>query len=218
LTFGTDAFLLAEYVRPQRRARAVDLGSGTGVVPLLLLARQKVARVTAIEIQKSVVDLIERNASLNGFSDRLTAVSSDVRLLHPDQLGGEVDLVVSNPPYMKCNAGKRNEHDEKYIARHEVFGGIEDFCQATKRLLRYGGRFGCVWRPDRLTELLAALHDATLEAKRMTFGHADADAGSDLQDSYRIRQEGQRGRRRQDGPETAEGAGIFQEQDGRQVW
>ncbi len=176
LTFGTDAFLLAAYVRPQRRAHAVDLGSGTGIVPLLLLAREKVARVTAIEIQDAFVDLIGRNASLNSFSDRLSAIRSDVREVFPEQLGGEVDLVVSNPPYMKCNAGKRNEHDEKYIARHEIFGNVGDFCQAAKRLLRYGGRFVSVWRPDRLTELLSALRDATLEPKRMTFVHADATA------------------------------------------
>jgi len=176
LTFGTDAYLLAAFVRSQPRAHAVDLGSGTGIIPLLLLAREKVSRVTAVEIQESFVDLIDRNAMLNGFSNRISSLCADVRDLRAAQLGGEVDLVISNPPYMKCDAGKRNEHDEKYIARHEVFGGVGDFCQAAKRLLRYGGRFVCVWRPDRLTELLSALRDASLEPKRMTFVHADADA------------------------------------------
>ncbi|MBR3894341.1 MAG: methyltransferase [Clostridia bacterium] len=176
LTFGTDAYLLAAFVRSQPRAHAVDLGSGTGIIPLLLLAREKVSRVTAIEIQESFVNLIDRNAMLNGFSDRLSAISSDVREICASQLGGEVDLVVSNPPYMKCDTGKRNEHDEKYIARHEVFGNVKDFCQAAKRLLRWGGRFVSVWRPDRLTDLLYALHEATLEPKRMTFVHADAEA------------------------------------------
>lgn len=176
LTFGTDAYLLAAYVRPQRRARAVDLGSGTGIIPLLLLAREKILKVTAVEIQDSFVDLIERNAALNSFSDRMRAIRADVREIGPQETDGEVDLVVSNPPYMKCNAGKRNEADEKYIARHEVCGSISDFCMAASRLLRYGGRFVSVWRPDRLTELLAALRDASLEPKRMTFVHADADA------------------------------------------
>lgn len=175
LTFGTDAYLLAAYVRPQHRARAVDLGSGTGILPLLLLARQKAAFVTAVEVQESFADLIARNAALNGFYDRITPLCADVRTLCATQLGGEVDLVISNPPYMKCNTGKRNAHDEKYIARHEVCGGIGDFCDAAGRLLRYGGRFVCVWRPDRLTELLAALDRASLEPKRMTFVHADAE-------------------------------------------
>lgn len=176
LTFGTDAYLLAAYVRSQRRAHAVDLGSGTGIIPLLLLARGKVAQVTAVEIQESFADLIERNAVLNGFADRMRAIRADVREIGTGETGGEVDLVVSNPPYMKCNAGKRNEADEKYIARHEVCGNISDFCQAASKLLKYGGKFVCVWRPDRLTELLSALRDASLEPKHMTFVHADADA------------------------------------------
>lgn len=174
LTFGTDAYLLAAFVRPMSGAHAVDLGSGTGILPLLLLAKGKAARVTAVEIQESFVDLIGRNAAINGFADRITPLSGDVRTLTCRDLGGrEVDLVISNPPYMRVGSGKRNEHDEKYIARHEVLGGIADFCAAAARLLRYGGRFVTVWRPDRLTELLAALHAAALEPKRMTLVYAD---------------------------------------------
>ncbi len=174
LTFGTDAYLLAAFTRPASRARAVDLGSGTGIIPLLLLARNKVASVTAVEIQPDFAELIARNAALNRFDDRLTPLCADARDLKASDVGGEVDLVLSNPPYMRCDTGKRNEHDEKYIARHEVCGGIADFCGAASRLLRHGGRFVTVWRPDRLTELLAAMHDTKLEPKRMTFVHADA--------------------------------------------
>lgn len=173
LTFGTDAFLLAAFTRPAPRARAVDLGSGTGIIPLLLLARNKVSSVTAVEIQQSFAELIERNAELNGFGDRLRSLCADVRSVKPADMDGEVDLVLSNPPYMRCDTGKRNDHDEKYIARHEVCGTITDFCHAAARLLKHGGRFVTVWRPDRLTELLAAMHTAKLEPKRMTFVHAD---------------------------------------------
>jgi tRNA1Val (adenine37-N6)-methyltransferase len=77
---------------------------------------------------------------------------------------------------MKCTSGKRNESDEKYIARHEVCGNIADFCASASRLLKHGGKFVCVWRPDRLTDLLSAMHDARLEPKRMTFVHADAES------------------------------------------
>lgn len=177
LTFGTDAYLLAAFVRPMRAASAVDLGSGTGILPLLLLAREKVARVTALEIQQSFVDLIGRNAALNGFSDRICPLHGDVRDLSCRDLGDkEVDLVVSNPPYMRTDSGKANLHEEKYIARHEVFGGIGDFCAAAGRILRWGGRFVTVWRPDRLTELFSALHSASLEPKRMVMVYADEDS------------------------------------------
>ena len=76
---------------------------------------------------------------------------------------------------MRCDSGKRNLADEKYIARHEVHGGIEDFCACAARLLKHGGKFVCVWRPDRLTDLLSAMHEHRLEAKRMTFVHARAE-------------------------------------------
>ena len=176
LTFGTDAYLLAAYIRPMGKAHAVDLGSGTGILPLLLASRNKAAKIHAVEIQPAFAELIARNAALNGFSDRIFPICADVRDLTPAYFGGEVDLVLSNPPYMKCDAGKRNAWDEKYIARHEVMGTVSDFCAAAGRLLRYGGRFVSVLRPDRLTDLIDALRRADLEPKRMTFVHSDGDA------------------------------------------
>ena len=176
LTFGTDAFLLAAFVRPSPRARAVDLGSGTGIIPLLLLGTHKVKSVTAVELQSAFADLIQRNAALNGMSDRLFPMQEDVRNLGAAALGFEADLVVSNPPYMRCDTGRRNEHDEKYIARHEVMGGIFDFCAAAGRILKHGGKFVCVFRPDRLSELFSAMREASLEPKRMTFVHADEES------------------------------------------
>lgn len=173
LTYGTDAFLLAAYIRPARRARAVELGGGTGIVSLLLAAKDKIASVDAVEIQASFADLIARNAALNGYADRIRAVAGDVRTLHARDFGGEVDLVLSNPPYMRTDSGRHNEQEEKYIARHEACGTILDFCAAAGRILKHGGKFVTVWRPDRLTELLYALRASGMEAKRMTFVHAD---------------------------------------------
>ena len=173
LTYGTDAFLLAAYVRPSASAKAVELGGGTGIVSLLLAAKNKVAQVTSLEIQPSFAELIDRNAALNGLSGRVRALCADVREASGNTLGGEVDLVFSNPPYMRCDSGKRNLTDEKFIARHEVCGGIEDFCSCAARLLKHGGRFVCVWRPDRLTDLFDALRRARLEPKRITLVHAD---------------------------------------------
>lgn len=176
LTFGTDAYLLAAFIRSQPSATAIELGGGTGIISLLLAAKEKLSSVTAVEVQPAFAELIDRNAAINRLSHRVRAVCADLRELRATDFGKEVDLVFSNPPYMKCNAGKRNEADEKYIARHEVCGDIGDFCAAASRLLKHGGRFACVWRPDRLTALLDALHNARLEPKRMTFVHADASA------------------------------------------
>ena len=172
LTFGTDAYLLSAYVRPHKGGTAVDLGSGTGIIPLLCLARNKAARFTAVEIQPSFCDLITRNAALNGVADRLTACMADVRTLRAVDLGGEADTVTANPPYMAPSSGARNTTDEKYIARHEVCGTVADFCAAAGRLLKHGGRFCCVFRPERLADLFTGLRAAHLEPKRMTMVQA----------------------------------------------
>ena len=172
LTFGTDAYLLSAFVRPKKNAVAVDLGSGTGIIPLLCLAREKATRFTAVEVQASFCDLITRNAALNGMTDRLTPLCADVRALKADTVGGEVELVTANPPYMAPASGARNAADEKYIARHEVCGTVTDFCAAAGRLLKHGGRFCCVFRPERLADLLSGLRAAHLEPKRMTMVQA----------------------------------------------
>ena len=174
LTFGTDAYLLSAYVRRQARARVADLGSGTGIIPLLLLARKKIASADAVELQPDFSELIGRNAALNGMENILRPVCSDVRELTEASLGGTVDAAVSNPPYMK-STGKPNESERKNIARHEIAGGIGDFCDAAARILKHGGLFYTVWRPDRLCELTGALTAAKLEPKRMTFVHARAE-------------------------------------------
>ena len=173
LTFGSDTYLLSAFIKEQKSARAADLGSGTGIASLLCAAREKFAHIYAIEIQESFCDLIKRNTALNRFDGIITAINADVRDAKPSHTDGELDAVFCNPPYMKVNAGKRNEADEKYIARHEVFGGIYDFCSAAARLLKFGGRFYCVYRPDRLSELMDAMQKAKLEPKRMTFVHPD---------------------------------------------
>ena len=173
LTFGTDAYLLAAFARTNPKARAVDLGSGTGIIPLLLCARGKVKSVTAVELQPSFADLIQRNAVLNGMEDRISVQNVDVRALSSAMLGGEVELVCSNPPYLKTNAGKSKLAEEKEIARHEVHGGISDFCAAASRLLKTKGRFLCVYRSERLPELFAAMQANRLEPKRLVTVHAD---------------------------------------------
>ncbi len=173
LTFGTDAFLLSAFVRSQPRARAVDLGSGTGIIPLLLCAKNKVASITAVELQASFADLIERNVTCNGFDGRITVLNRDLREINAATVQAEVDLVVSNPPYLTDHAGRTNRDTEKELARHEICGTIFDFCAAASRLLKTKGRFVCVYRTERLSDLLAAMRKNRLEPKRMTFVHAD---------------------------------------------
>ena len=176
LTFGTDALLLAGYVN-EAGALGAELGSGSGIISMLLLTRGKLSSATAIEVQEEYVRLTERNAELNGLADRLNAVLCDVRDFRSP---ASFDAVFTNPPYMKTTSGKANELGAKNIARHEVFGDIADFCRSAKRILKYGGAFYAVYRPDRLTDLLCAMRDASLEPKRLTFVNADSDSAPSM--------------------------------------
>lgn len=173
LTFGTDAFLLASFIKSAPTKKAAELGSGTGIISLLLASRNKLADIFAIEIQKDFADLSSRNASLNGLDKKITVLNADAASIKPCDVGGELDVVFTNPPYMKTDSGKRNESDAKYIARHEVCGDINDFCKAGFRLLKHGGKFYVVWRPDRICDLFYALRANRLEPKIITFVHAD---------------------------------------------
>ena len=137
---------------------------------MLLLTRGRVERVTALEVQEHYAALTRRNAELNRLSDRLTAVATDLRDYKSER---DFDIVYTNPPYMKTGGGKENGLQKKNIARHEVMGGIEDFCKGAQRLLKYGGAFYAVYRPDRLADLISAMREASIEPKRLTMVHAD---------------------------------------------
>ena len=170
LTFGTDALLLASYIT-SRGASGLELGSGSGIISLLLLTRGKLSRASALEVQEEYADLTRRNAALNSLSEQLTAISCDLRDFKAQE---SFDVVYTNPPYMKVDSGKANGLSKKNIARHEVHGTIDNFCLCASKALKYGGTFACVYRPDRLTDLIDSMRKRRLEPKRMTFVHADA--------------------------------------------
>ena len=173
LTFGTDALLLAAFLPRTPIDASAELGAGTGIVSLLALKTKSIRHIDCIEVQAPYAELISRNASLNGLSTSITAHAEDLRTYAAfGERCGRMDAVFANPPYM-VSSGKENRAPEKQAARHEVFGGIFDFAAAAARLLRYGGRFYCVYRPDRLIDLIAAMRENKLEPKRMTYVHAD---------------------------------------------
>lgn len=169
LTFGSDSYLLSAYVSGSTRARMADLGSGTGIISLLCASVNKFSTAYAIEIQESFADMIARNVTLNSFEGKIIPICKDIREVSAKDTDGELDIAISNPPYMKADSGKRNQADEKFIARHEVCGDIGDFCACAARLLKHGGKFYTVWRPDRLCDLFVSLRENKLEPKRITF-------------------------------------------------
>ena len=172
LTFGTDALLLAGYVSGKYKC-GCELGSGSGIITMLMLTREKLDSAVALEVQEEYAKLTEENAALNGLGDKITVVNTDLRDYKPR---GEFDIVYTNPPYMKTDSGRSNALEKKNIARHEVCGGIQDFCLKAKELLKFGGSFAVVYRPDRLCDLIDSMRKSAIEPKRITFVHADTDS------------------------------------------
>lgn len=173
LLYGTDAYMLAAFMRSRPNANACELGAGSGIISLLALTGNKFKSCTCVEIQEYYAELCMRNAEINGFSDKVSVLCSDVRNIDKSLHSGKYGVVFSNPPYMQSGNGKRNETDEKYIARHEVFGGISDFIDASAMLLAYGGYFYCVVRCDRLIDVFYRMREKQIEPKRLVFIHSD---------------------------------------------
>lgn len=174
LTFGTDAYLLSAYLPKRENFKGVELGVGSGVISLLALTKKKCAHVYGFEAQKDIADIAKRNAELNNLSNKFTVINEDLRFVNASTVGYEADFVFSNPPYMKSTSGKLNENENKNASRHEIFGEINDFCACAKRLLKFGGAFYVVYRPDRMIDLISALRSNGLEPKRLTFIHPNS--------------------------------------------
>ena len=166
LSFGTDAYLLSAYVKRGPR-RVCELGAGSGVITLLCMARQKFKEAVCVEIQEKIARLCEKNVSENGFDGKIKVINSDMRELESD-LFGTFDAVITNPPYMKISSGKLNDDSADVACRHELFGDISDFCRTSAKLLKFGGLFYAVYRPDRLSDLLSACEGAGLSVKALT--------------------------------------------------
>ena len=165
--FGMDAVLLSGFVRAKEGESLLDIGTGTGILPLLLSAKTKCAHLTGLEIQEESADMARRSVALNHLEERITIVTGDVKEAGLVFAPASFDCITCNPPYMIGEHGIQNPDAPKAIARHEILCTFEDVAAATEKLLRPGGRFYLVHRPFRLAEILVTLTEHKLEPKRM---------------------------------------------------
>ncbi len=165
--FGMDAVLLSGFAVVKEGARVLDLGTGTGIIPILLEAKTKAAHLTGLEIQADSAEMAGRSVALNGLEEKIDIVTGDIK--EADQLfdAASFDVITCNPPYMIGQHGLQNPTDAKAIARHEILCTLEDVVSQTARLLVPGGRFFLVHRPFRLAEIIVTLTKYKLEPKRM---------------------------------------------------
>lgn len=169
---GTDTFLLGSMPRLRPGQRVCDLGCGTGLLSLLLLQRQPGLLVTGVELQRSAACLAERTADANGLTERMRVVCADLRSPRGILPASHFDLCVCNPPYFPVGSGAAAPVPARQAARAEETCTLEDVCAAASYLLRWGGAFCLVYRPERLTDLLCTLRKYTLEPKRIRFVEA----------------------------------------------
>lgn len=165
--FGMDAVLLSGFAQVKDGARVLDLGTGTGIIPLLLAAKTGAAHLTGLEIQEDSADMARRSVLLNGLEERITIVTGDIKEAGSLFDAASFDVITCNPPYMIGQHGLKNPTDAKAIARHEILCTLEDVIAQTERLLKPGGKFFLVHRPFRLAEIIAGLRAHKLEPKRM---------------------------------------------------
>ncbi|HOG16038.1 MAG TPA: tRNA1(Val) (adenine(37)-N6)-methyltransferase [Syntrophales bacterium] len=173
--FSVDALLLAHFVRLRRGDRLADLGTGCGVLPLLLAGRRPGVRAVGVELQAELADLARRNVVLNDLAGRIEIVPGDVRNIGFLLPRGSFDAVVSNPPYRRVRSGRINPDGEKAAARHEIRGTIEDFVRAARFLLKPDGRAFFIYAAVRSVEILARMRAAGIEPKRLRLVHDDRD-------------------------------------------
>jgi tRNA1Val (adenine37-N6)-methyltransferase len=178
--FSLDAVLLAWHASPRSHERVLDLGTGCGIIPLILACRNPDIVAFGIEIQRDLAELAISNVNANRMQKKITVLQQDMRHLKPDMIGGPVDLVVCNPPYRKPDSGRINPDAQRAIARHELKVSLAEMLQTVRRMLRTAGRFVTVYTAERIVELLYQMQLEGIEPKFMRSIHSQLDTEAKL--------------------------------------
>lgn len=165
--FGMDAVLLSGFARARKGDVVLDMGTGTGIIPILMEAKTDAAHLTGLEVQEESADMARRSVSLNGLSDKIDIVTGDIKEADKLFKSASFDVITCNPPYMIGQHGIANPDAPKAIARHEVLCTLEDVVRQAAKLLKPGGNFFMVHRPFRLAEIITLMVQYKLEPKRM---------------------------------------------------
>ena len=182
-----DAVLLSGFARAGKGERVLDLGTGTGIITILMEAKTEGESFTGLEIQEEMAEMAARSVKLNGLEEKVSIIQGDLKEASKRFGKASFDVVTCNPPYMNQNHGLKNPDEPKAIARHELLCSFEDVAREAAALLKSGGRLYLVHRPHRLTEIFETLRAHKLEPKRVKFVHpfADAEANMVLIEAFR---------------------------------
>lgn len=164
--FGIDSVLLSNFAKKiKNNAEVLDLGTGTGIIPILLCGKTKLKNVIGVEIQEEVAEMAKRSVKLNNLENKMQIICEDILSLEKIYGKNKFDVITTNPPYKKVGEGIVNEAKEKLISRHEITANLEDFIKVAKDLLKDKGEFYMVHRPERLVDILSLMRKYKIEPK-----------------------------------------------------
>jgi len=176
--FSVDSLLLADFVALKRGERVVDLGTGSGVVAMILALRFPEVSIAEVEIQEDLADMAGRNIALNGLEDRIRVYPGDVKKIRELFDSRSFDVAVFNPPYRRLNSGRINPDHERAVARHEIRGTIDDFLVSARYLLKNSGRVYAIYPATRGVQLIARMRENGIEPKRLRVVYSNSSSGA----------------------------------------
>jgi tRNA1Val (adenine37-N6)-methyltransferase len=171
--FSIDPILLAYHAGKYQSNRLLDLGTGCGIIPLIMAYRNPELTVYGIEVQKELADIATINVKSNNMSNQITIIGRDMKELNENMTSGPVDIVVSNPPYWKFSSGRINPNKQRAVARHEIKVTLLDVIETTRRMLRTSGRFITVYSSDRITDIIIQMRSFNIEPKFLRSIHSN---------------------------------------------
>lgn len=179
--FGMDSVILSEFAKEIKTGKKIlDLGTGTGILPILLSAKTKETKITGVEIQCEIAQMAQKSIKLNNLQERINIICEDIKNLKNKCEKESFDAIVTNPPYKKQGTGKINENDMKLISRHEITANLEDFIYIANYLLKDHGEIYMVHRPERLSDILVTLNKYKLEPKKLRFVYTTKEKEANL--------------------------------------
>ena len=168
--FGIDSVLLSDFSKNIRNdSKVLDLGTGTGILSILLSGKTKLEHIVGVEIQKDVADMATRSVKLNSLENKISIINENILNLENIYEKGSFDAIVTNPPYKKDNTGIQNENKKKLVSRHEITASLEDFIKVSKNMLKDKGELYMVHRPERLVDIIFLMRKYKIEPKLIQF-------------------------------------------------
>ena len=179
--FGMDSVLIANFAKISRKnAIVADLGTGTGIISILVAGKQNPEKVYAVEIQEELVDMAKRSVKYNDLENKIDIINADIVGISKGNFNKKFDYVISNPPYKKLNTGLINDNQKKLISRHEVKCTLKDVVNEASKLLKDKGVFYMVHRPDRLCDIFNAMRENKVEPKEIQLVHSHLEDEANL--------------------------------------